>query len=82
MTQNEYTMLFHEDVLELAKLCHAALAQDSPEVPTHYLNQILNLTWGYLSRAQRDEIEKYLAEKEYLPPVTILANDGSALNKQ
>ena len=73
-------MVFHEDMLELAQMCHAALAQDSPEMPTHYLNRILNLTWGYLSRAQRDEIERYLAEKEYLPPVTILANDGTALN--
>ena len=68
MTQSDYTMLFHEDVLELAKLCHAALAQDSPEPPTYYLNQLLNLTWGYLSRAQRDQIEIYLAEKLYLPP--------------
>ena len=81
MIQSEYSMVFHEDVLELAKLCHAALAQDSPEPPDYYLNQILNLTWGYLSRSQRDEIEKYLAEKEYLPPVTLLANDGTALNK-
>ena len=81
MIQSEYSMVFHEDVLELAKLCHAALAQDSPELPDYYLNQILNLTWGYLSRSQRDEIEKYLAEKEYLPPVTLLANDGTALNK-
>ena len=68
MTMRDYTMLFHEDVLEMAKLCHAALAQDSPEPPTYYLNQLLNLTWGYLSRAQRDQIEVYLAEKEYLPP--------------
>ena len=72
MTTNDYSMVFQEDMLELAKLCHAALAQDSPELPTHYLNQILNLTWGYLTRAQRDEIEKYLAEKEYLPPVDLI----------
>ena len=59
------------DLYELACLCHAALAQDSPNPPTYYLNQILNLSWGYLTPAQRDDIEKYLAEKEYLPEVKI-----------
>ena len=59
------------DLYELACLCHAALAQDSPNPPTYYLNRILNLSWGYLTPAQRDDIEKYLAEKEYLPEVKI-----------
>ena len=79
MTQSEYSMVFHEDMLEMAKLCHAALAQDSPESPYHYLNQLLNYTTGYLSRSQRDQIEVYLAEKQYLPPVKLLANDGTEL---
>ena len=42
MTQSDYTMIFHEDVLDMAKLCVAALAQDSPNDPYHYINQLLN----------------------------------------
>ena len=64
-------MMNDYDVLDVVLLCHAALAQDSPEVPEHYLNQILNLTFGYLTPAQRREVEEYLAEKKYLPPVDI-----------
>ena len=59
------------DVLDVVCLCHAALAQDSPEVPTFYLNQILNLMFGYLSVDQRKEVEVYLAEKKYLPDIKI-----------
>ena len=59
------------DVLDVVLLCHAALAQDSPELPDFYLNQILNLTFGYLTSEQRAEVETYLAEKKYLPPVKI-----------
>ena len=59
------------DVLDVVLLCHAALAQDSPELPDFYLNQILNLTFGYLTSEQRGEVETYLAEKKYLPPVNI-----------
>ena len=80
MTKSEYTMMFHEDVLDMAKLCHAGLAQDSPESPYHYLNQLLNYVTGYLSREQRQAIEVYLAEKDYLPPVQLLANDGTVLD--
>ena len=82
MTKSEYNMVFHEDMLDMAKLCHAALAQDSPESPYHYLNQLLNMTTGYLSNKQREEIEVYLANKDYFPPVQILANDGTALEKK
>ena len=57
------------DVLDVVLLCHAALAQDSPELPDFYLNQILNLTFGYLTSKQRAEVETHLAEKKYLPPV-------------
>ena len=59
------------DVLDVVLLCHAALAQDSPELPNFYLNQILNLMFGYLTSEQRAEVETYLAEKKYLPPVNI-----------
>ena len=59
------------DVLDVVLLCHAALAQDSPELPDFYLNQILNLTFGYLTSEQRAEVETYLAEKKYLPPLKL-----------
>ena len=59
------------DMLELAFICHAALAQDSPETPTFYINQILNLVFGYLTPDQRKEVDEYLAEKKYLPDVKI-----------
>ena len=59
------------DVLDVVLLCHTALAQDSPELPEFYLNQILNLMFGYLTSEQRAEVETYLAEKKYLPPVNI-----------
>ena len=60
------------DALDVVKLCHAALAQDSPETPTFYINQIMNLMFGYLSTDQRKEVERiYLAEKKYLPDVKI-----------
>ena len=59
------------DALDVVKLCHAALAQDSPETPAFYINQIMNLMFGYLTTAQREEVEEYLAEKKYLPDVKI-----------
>ena len=68
MTQSEYVTVFREDILEMVLQCHAALAQDSPEAPTFYINQILNLTFGYLPVADRPKIDEYLAEKKYLPP--------------
>lgn len=67
-TTSDYTMVFSADLLDAVCLCHAALAQDSPEPPIYYLNQVMNLMFGYLSLKQRQEIEVYLAEKKYLPP--------------
>ena len=59
------------DALDVVQLCHAALAQDSPETPTFYINQIMNLMFSYLTPDQRQEVEVYLAEKKYLPDVKI-----------
>jgi hypothetical protein len=59
------------DVLDVVLLCHGALAQDSPELPSYYLNRILNIVFGYLTSDQRKEVEKYLAEKSYLPPLKL-----------
>ena len=70
-TNSQLEKLPDYDVLDVVLLCHAALAQDSPEFPTFYLNQILNLMFGYLNTAQREEVEVYLAEKKYLPEVKI-----------
>jgi len=64
-------LLMDEDVFDVVCLCHAALAQDSPKPSTFYLNQILNLMFGYLPTARRKDIEMYLAEKQYLPDVKI-----------
>ena len=64
-------LLMDEDVYDVVCLCHAALAQDSPEPPTFYINQIMNLMFGYLNTQQRRDIEVYLAEKKYLPDVKI-----------
>ena len=64
-------LLMNEDVYDVVCLCHAALAQDSPETPTFYINQIMNLMFGYLAKEQRQEVEVYLAEKKYLPDVKI-----------
>ena len=64
-------LLMDYDVYDVVCLCHAALAQDSPEPPTFYINQIMNLMFGYLSMQQRKDIEVYLAEKKYLPDVKI-----------
>ena len=59
------------DALDVVLLCHAALAQDSPKDKQFYLNQILNLMFGYLTSEQKKEVEEYLAEKKYLPEVKI-----------
>ena len=72
MTQSDYTQIFSEDLVDAVKLCNAALAQDSPEMPQTYIVQIMNMLFGYLSKNQRIEIERYLAEKEYLPPLKLI----------
>lgn len=59
------------DLLDAVCLCHAALAQDSPNTPSFYINQILNMLFGYLDVSQRRYVEEYLAEKKYLPESTI-----------
>lgn len=71
MTVNGSILLEDYEVLDLVLLCHAALAQDSPESPEFYLNQILGRTFAYLSSEQKQEVEEYLAEKKYLPKVKI-----------
>jgi len=69
--KNAERLVAYYDVLDVVLLCHAALAQDSPEFPTVYLNQILNIMFAYLTMDQRKEVEVYLAEKKYLPPLKL-----------
>lgn len=57
-----------DDFFEIVLLCHAALAQDSPNTKEYYINQILNYSFGHITPAQREELEDYLAQKMYLPP--------------
>ena len=59
------------DLIDAVNLCHAALAQDSPQPKEFYVNQIMGLLFGYLDTDMRKEVEEYLAEKKYLPPVNI-----------
>ena len=72
MTQSDYINVFREDLLDAVKLCHAGLAQDSPKMPKEYLNELLNLMFGYLPVSDRKEIDTYLAEKSYLPPLKLI----------
>ena len=72
MTKSEYNMVFHEDMLDMAKLCQAALAQDSPELPYSYLNKLLGYVTAHLTRMQKEQIEEYLANKDYLPPLNLI----------
>ena len=66
------TLVFDNDLTDLACLCHAGLANDSPYSEQHYLTAILNLVFGYLSPSQRAEVETYINDKKYFPPVEII----------
>jgi len=69
------------DLLEIVLLCQAALAQDSPEPPKHYINQILGYAMGPLPRGYRPKVEEYLAEKKYLPPLKLVQPNEAESNK-
>ena len=69
------------DLLEIVLLCQAALAQDSPEPPKYYINQILGYAMGPLPRSMRPMVEEYLAEKKYLKPLKLVAPNEVESNK-
>ena len=73
--------MYSEDLLEIVLLCQAALAQDSPEPPKYYINQILGFAMGPLPRAMRPMVEEYLAEKKYLKPLKLVAPNEAESNK-
>ena len=60
--------LTSEDHYDVVFLCHAALAQDSPNPPEFYINQIMNYHFALLTSFQKKQLEQDLAEKRYLPP--------------
>jgi hypothetical protein len=41
-------------------------------MPKEYLNELLNLLFGYMPVGDRAEIATYLAEKSYLPPLKLI----------
>ena len=49
--------ILSDDVYDIATLCHAAMAQDSPSPAIHYFNQILNRVFPHLTRVQKEELE-------------------------
>ena len=69
-TSDELTVL-KWDLIDIVNLCNAALAQDSPNPPTYYINQIMSMAYGYCDKGMRVETEEFLTEKKYLPPVDI-----------
>ena len=68
MTEIQIAKVANYDIFDMAALCHAAMAQDSPNPPEFYINQILNLVFPHMTEEQKAELEVYLAEKKYLPP--------------
>ena len=70
--QSDYISMFTEDLLDAICLCSAGLTQDAPEMPSYYLNQVLNYLHGYLPVSKRVLVDEYLAEKKYLPPVNLI----------
>ena len=59
------------DLQEAINLCYAANQQDAPQTSEFYLNQVLNILYGYLPSDGRQKLDTYLAEKQYLAPVSI-----------
>ena len=71
MSQQTHVKVPDYEWFDLICLGHAALAQDSPESPTFYLNQILSRLVAFMFPGLRKQIEEYLAEKKYLPEVKL-----------
>ncbi len=59
------------DLQEAISLCYAANQQDAPQTCEFYLNQVLNILYGYLPPDGRQKLDVYLAEKQYIPPIKI-----------
>ena len=71
MTEPKLVKIPDYEYLDLLLLCHAGLAQDSPETPTYYLNQLLSRLDAFKYPGVREAVEEYLAEKKYLPEVKL-----------
>ena len=71
MSSEENCQVFKHDLLDVVLLAYTSLQQDAPESSQFYLNKILSIMFGYLTTEQRLEVDQYLADKKYLPPVNI-----------
>ena len=71
MSSSDELTVLKWDMIDIVNLCNAALAQDSPNPPTYYINQIMSLAYGYCDTDMRGETEDFLTEKKYHPPVDI-----------
>ena len=80
-SNEDYTLVYTEDLFDIVCLCHAAMQKDAPSMPIDYLNQILNIATGPLPRSYRDKIDGYIYDKKYLPPVEIVTNEVQVVTK-
>ena len=71
MSSSDEITVLKWDLIDIVNLCNAALAQDSPNPPTYYINQIMSMAYGYCDTDMRSETEEFLTDKKYLPPVDI-----------
>lgn len=71
MSTSDELKVLKWDLIDIVNLCNAALAQDSPNPPNYYINQIMSMAFGYCDKDMRIETEEFLTEKKYLPPVDI-----------
>jgi len=71
MSSSDEITVLKWDLIDIVNLCNAALAQDSPNPPTYYINQIMSMAFGYCDTDMRSETEEFLTDKKYLPPVDI-----------
>tara|TARA_B100000085_G_C18425081_1_gene464383 strand:- start:13 stop:243 length:231 start_codon:yes stop_codon:yes gene_type:complete len=56
------------ELRDMVCLCHAALAQDSPNPKEFYVNELLCRLDAFKFEGMREQVDEYLAEKKYLPP--------------
>ena len=72
MSSSDEIKVLKWDLIDIVNLCNSALAQDSPNPPSYYVNQIMSMTFGYCDKNMRSEIDEFLAEKKYIPPVKLV----------
>ena len=68
------------ELLDLVCRLLLAKKQDSPELPSFYVNEILGRLDAFKYPGMREEIEVYLAEKKYLPPLKLVRPNEASSN--